>query len=161
MTDKPRFMLVGPIDAGKTTLFNALFDRDEEVRKTQALEFEAGGIDTPGEFFSHPRMYSALIATSSETDTLVYVHPCGDREFRLPPGLLNVYAGKRLIGVITKTDLPECDPDWTEKLLRNNGFNGPIFRVSVKDPDSIAPLRSYLLETRPGETDATARSVSS
>ncbi len=160
MKNQPRFMLVGPIEAGKSTLFNALFGRDDAVRKTQALEFEAGGVDTPGEFFCHPRMFTALINTASDVDTLVYVHPCNDQEFRLPPGLLNVYAGKRLVGVITKTDLPDCDPDRTEKLLRNHGFNGQIFRVSARDPASIAPLRSYLLENVPA-TDANARSVSS
>ncbi len=145
MAEKPRFMLVGPIEAGKSTLFNLLFGRDDEVRKTQALEFEAGGIDTPGEFFSHPRLFNALINTSSDVDTLVYVHPCDEPEFRLPPGLLNVYAGKRLVGVVSKTDRAEGDPDGTERLLRNNGFDGPIFRVSAKDPDSVLPLRSYLL----------------
>lgn len=156
----PRFMLVGPIGAGKTTLFNALFGRDGEVRKTQAMEFETGGIDTPGEYFSHPRMYSALITTSADVDILVYVHPCGEREFRLPPGLFDVYAGKRLIGVITKTDLPECDADRAEELLRNNGVNGPIFRVSARDPGSVAPLRNYLLGNVTAAA-ATARSVSS
>ena len=146
MADKPSFMLVGPIEAGKTTLFNLLFNRGTDVRKTQALEFEAGNIDTPGEFFSHPRLYHALIDTASNVDTIVYVHPCGEREFRLPPGLLDVYSGKRLIGVVSKTDLAECDPEWTEELLRGNGFSGPIFRVSAKDPESVAPLRQLLLE---------------
>lgn len=153
-------MLVGPIAAGKSTLFNALFGREAEARKTQALEFEGGGIDTPGEFSSHPRLYTALITTSSDVDTLVYVHPCDEREFRLPPGLLGIYAGKRVVGVITKTDLAECDPDRSEELLRDNGFNGPIFRVSVKNPASIAPLRSYLLEHIPAP-HATGRSESS
>lgn len=160
MTDSPTFMLVGSLGAGKSTLFKALFGRVEEVRKTQALEFEAGGIDTPGEFLSHPRLYSALIHTSTTVDTIVYVHACGDKEFRFPPGLLSVYAGKRLIGVITKTDLPECDPDRTEELLRTNGFNGPIFRVSAWNPDSLDPLRSFLL-VNVSATDATPRSESS
>jgi Ethanolamine utilization protein len=156
----PMFMLVGPIEAGKSTLFNALFGRDADVRKTQALEFETGGIDTPGEFFSHPRLYHALITTSNDVDVLVYVHPCNEREFRLPPGLLNVYANKRLVGVISKTDLPECDPDSIEAMLRGNGFSGPIFRISTKDPQSIEPLKIYLLGDAPAG-DVTARSVSS
>ncbi|MDR0440702.1 MAG: ethanolamine utilization protein EutP [Candidatus Accumulibacter sp.] len=139
------FMLMGAIDAGKTTLFNLLYGRRETARKTQALEFEDSGIDTPGEFFSHPRLYHALINTSSDVDVLVYVHSCDNDECRLPPGLLNVYGGKRLVGVITKTDLPGCDPGHAEDMLRHAGISGPIFRVSNRRPHSIAPLKRYLL----------------
>jgi ethanolamine utilization protein EutP len=138
------FMLMGEVDAGKTTLFNLLYGREEAARKTQALEFENSGIDTPGEFFSHPRLYHALINTSSDVDVLVYVHSCDDDECRLPPGLLNVYGDKRLVGVITKTDLPGCDPGLAESMLRNAGVSGPIFRVSNRHPGSIAPLKRYL-----------------
>lgn len=153
----PVFMLVGPIGAGKSTLFKALFGHEADVRKTQALEFESGGIDTPGEYFSHPRLYHALIHTSSNVDTLVYVHPCDEPEFRMPSGLLNVYAGKDIISVITKTDLPDADPDAIETMLRNNGFTGRIFRVS-RDPKSVEPLKTYLLGDTPA-TDVTVRSA--
>ena len=140
------FVLIGPVGGGKSTLFKALFDREEEVRKTQAVEFEDGGIDTPGEYFSHPRLYHALISTSSNVSTLVYVHPCNEPEHRLPPGLLTVYEGKRLVGAITKTDLPDARPDHIEDMLRGNGFNGPIFRTSSRDRQSIEDLRAYLME---------------
>ncbi|MDR2113542.1 MAG: ethanolamine utilization protein EutP [Candidatus Accumulibacter sp.] len=139
------FMLMGAVGAGKTTLFNLLYGREENARKTQALEFENSGIDTPGEFFSHPRLYHALINTSSDVDILVYVHSCDNDECRLPPGLLNVYGDKRLVGVITKTDLPGCDPGRAESVLRGAGGFDPIFRVSNRYPDSIAPLKRYLL----------------
>jgi ethanolamine utilization protein EutP len=150
------FMLMGAVDAGKTTLFNLLYGREEDARKTQAIEFEDSGIDTPGEFFSHPRLYHALINTSSDVETLVYVHACDNDECRLPPGLLDVYGNKRLAGVITKMDLPGCDPGHAENLLRRVGFSGPIFRVSNRYPDSIAPLKRYLLGESPAEEGAEA-----
>ena len=143
---QPAFVLVGPVGAGKSTLFKALFGREEAVRKTQAVEFEDCGIDTPGEYFSHPRLYHALISTSSNVTTLVYVHPCDEPEHRMPPGLLTVYEGKRLVGAITKTDLPDARPDHIEDMLRGNGFSGPIFRTSSRDRHSIEPLRTYLME---------------
>lgn len=150
MNENSRFMLIGPIEAGKSTLFKALFGRDGEVRKTQAVEFESDqGVDTPGEYFSHPRLYHALINTTSDIDVIVYVHPSNEKECRLPPGLLNIYEGKKLIGVITKTDLPGADPDYAEKILKNHGINGPIFRVSVNDAESINCLRSYLFDELP------------
>ena len=155
---EPAFMLIGPIGAGKSTLFKALFDREEDVRKTQTVEFDSGGIDTPGEYFSHPRLYHALISTSSNVPTLVYVHPCDEPEHRLPPGLLNVYEGKRLVGAITKTDLPDAKPEHIENMLRDNGFNGPIFRTSSRDRQSIESLRAYLLGGSPAP-DASVRSA--
>ena len=71
MTTPGKFMLIGEIEAGKTTLLNALFGKDEEARKTQAIEFEGNGMDTPGEYFSHPRLYSALLCSAQDMSTLV------------------------------------------------------------------------------------------
>lgn len=153
-------MLVGSIGAGKSTLFKALFGLEGEVRKTQGMEFETGGIDTPGEFFSHPRLYHALINTAGGVETIVYVHPANEAEFRLPPGLLDVYGNKDLVGVITKTDLPDADPDRIEAILRANGFTGPVFRVSSHEPHGVARLQQYLLGDAP-EANGSTRSTTS
>lgn len=142
-----KFMLIGEIEAGKTTLLNALFGKEETARKTQAIEFEGNGMDTPGEYFCHPRLYAALLCSAQDMSTLVYVHPADRDSCRLPPGLLDVYLGKQVIGVITKTDLPEARPDAVEALLRANGIHGSIFRVSASDSGSIAALKEVLLGT--------------
>ena len=152
MSDPGQFMLIGEIEAGKTTLINALFGKDETARKTQAIEYEGNGMDTPGEYFSHPRLYSALLCSAQTMSTLVYVHPADRHTCRLPPGLLDVDAGKSIIGVITKTDLPEAQPDAVEALLRAHGIQGPIYRVSPNDPDALQSLKAVLLGV-----DATAK----
>jgi ethanolamine utilization protein EutP len=90
----------------------------------------------------------------------VYVHPCNEPEHRLPPGLFHIYEGKRLVGAITKTDLPDGRPDHIEDMLRGNGFSGPIFRVSSRDRQSIERLRAYLLAT-PSTPDVGVRSARS
>jgi ethanolamine utilization protein EutP len=140
------FMLAGPIGAGKTTLFNILFDRPAgDAQKTQAVEYEADiGLDTPGEFFSHPRLYRALINTASDVGTLIYVQAADDFECRLPPGLLGIYRDKPLIGVITKIDVVGADPDRVEALMRAHGIGGEIFRVSAQQPISVLPLKRLL-----------------
>lgn len=84
-----RIAFVGTVGAGKTTLFNALQGNYTLARKTQAVEFnDNGDIDTPGEYFSHPRWYHALITTLQDVDMLIYVHGANDPESRLPAGLL-------------------------------------------------------------------------
>ena len=143
--DGVRNMLIGDVGAGKTTLINALFGRCEEARKTQAIEYEGCGMDTPGEYFSHPRLYSALLSSAPDVETLVYVHPADGEQCRLPPGFLEVYAGKRIVGVITKTDLPDARPEAAEALLRAHGITGPIYRVSPAEPAALSVLRRLLL----------------
>lgn len=143
------FMLVGPIGAGKSTLFKHLFGLKEDVHKTQALEYENSGcIDSPGEFFSYPRLYYALINTASDVEMLVYVHPANERDFRMPPGLLDVYREKNIVGVITKIDLPDADVDFVEELIVTNGIKGPIFKVSCYDEKSIAKVRDFLMAAK-------------
>ena len=156
MNDTGKFMLLGDIGAGKTTLINALYGINEEARKTQAIEFEGNALDTPGEYLSHPRFYSALLCTAQEVGTLVYVHAADHDSCRLPPGFMEVYNGKDIVGVITKTDLPEACPGAVHALLRANGIRGPIFRVSMRDPASLLPLKALLMGP---ETPAKERSA--
>lgn len=95
-----RIAFVGTVGAGKTTLFNALQGNYTLARKTQAVEFnDNGDIDTPGEYFSHPRWYHALITTLQDVDMLIYVHGANDPESRLPAGLLDIGVSKRQIAV--------------------------------------------------------------
>ena len=107
-----RIAFVGSVGAGKTTLFNALQGNYTLARKTQAVEFnDKGDIDTPGEYFNHPRWYHALITTLQDVDMLIYVHGANDPESRLPAGLLDIGVSKRQIAVISKTDMPDADVD--------------------------------------------------
>lgn len=140
-----RIAFVGIPGAGKTTLFNALQGDYSLARKTQAVEFnDNGDIDTPGEYFSHPRWYHALITTLQDVDTLIYVHAANDRESRLPAGLFDIGASKRQIAAISKTDMPDADIPATRQLLREMGFQEPIFALNSHDPHSVQRLADHL-----------------
>ncbi|MDF7679234.1 ethanolamine utilization acetate kinase EutP [Enterobacteriaceae bacterium ESL0689] len=140
-----RIAFVGTVGAGKTTLFNALQGNYTLAKKTQAVEFnDNGDIDTPGEYFSHPRWYHALITTLQDVDTLIYVHAANDKESHLPAGLLDIGASKRHIAVISKTDMPDADVAATRQLLYDMGFQEPIFAINSQDPQSVQQLMDYL-----------------
>lgn len=142
-----RIAIVGAVGAGKTTLFNALQGNYSLARKTQALKFnDRGDIDTPGEYFSHPRWYHALITTLQDVDTLIYVHAANDIESRLPPGLLDIGSRKHLIVAISKTDLPDANVAAVRQLLDGMGFQAPVFALNGCDPQSVASLENYLSE---------------
>lgn len=146
----PRFMLIGQIGAGKTTLLNALLGRSvQDALKTQAIEYDdSGAMDTPGEYFSHPRLYHALITSAGDVDRLVYVHPANDPICRLPPGILDIYANKIIDAVITKTDLPDANVAEVEEVLRSAGLKGAIFSVSWSDQQALHSLRTHLLDSK-------------
>lgn len=134
-----RIAFVGSVGAGKTTLFNALQGNYTLARKTQAVEFnDKGDIDTPGEYFNHPRWYHALITTLQDVDMLIYVHGANDPESRLPAGLLDIGVSKRQIAIISKTDMPDADVAATRKLLLETGFEEPIFELNSHDPQACS-----------------------
>lgn len=140
-----RIAFVGTVGAGKTTLFNALQGNYSQAIKTQAVEFsDRGDIDTPGEYFNHPRWYHALITTLQDIDTLIYVHAANDSESHLPAGLLDIGTHKRHIAVISKTDMPDANVAATRQLLRDMGFEEPIFAINSQDPQSVQHLADYL-----------------
>ncbi|MDY0083585.1 MAG: EutP/PduV family microcompartment system protein [Ignavibacteriaceae bacterium] len=146
MTDKlTNFILIGGVGVGKTSLFNMLLGIKDEPLKTQALVYHnEKTVDTPGEYFDSPRLYSAIIQTMSDIDTIIYVHPANSTERKLPHGLFQIYNSKRLIGVISKTDLPDANINEVEEILRDFGIEGEIFKVSIYSESSIDKLREFL-----------------
>ena len=106
-----RYVLLGTVGAGKSTLYAALHGiACDEAKKTQAMQYDLdGGVDTPGEFFCHPMYYPALLSTTVDTDVLIYVHPAN---------MLRSYASQR-----TRRAIPQSlsSIQWkfgTQRLLR-------------------------------------------
>lgn len=143
------FIMIGGVGVGKTSLFNSLLYIDGEAEKTQALVYHnEKTIDTPGEYFDNPRLYSAIIQTMTGVDTIIYIHPANSTERKLPHGLFQIYDSKRIIGVISKTDLPDTQIEEVEELIRDYGIEGKIFKVSIYDENSVEELRKYLCEQK-------------
>lgn len=140
-----RIVFVGDVGAGKTTLFNALQGDFDLARKTQAIEFnDEGSVDTPGEYFSHPRLYHALINTLADCDVLVYVHAANNPECRIPAGLLDIYPRMRRFAVISKADALDADVPAVRELLSTRGFEEPLLAINSLDPDDVLKVKQFL-----------------
>ena len=100
--------------------------------------------DTPGEYFSHPRWYHALVPRLLDVDMLICVHGANDPKVGCLLGLLDIGVSKRQIAVISKTDMPDTDVAATRKLLLETGFEEPIFELNSHDPQSVQQLVDYL-----------------
>lgn len=140
-----RYVFVGSVGVGKTSLFNALMGDYELARKTQAVDYNLmGGIDTPGEFFSHPHLYKAMISTTTEAEIIIYVHSAEDQICRLPRGILDIYNNKTIVTVITKVDLPDVDLPTVRKVLVECGLKEPFLEINTQNPKDVQMVADYL-----------------
>ncbi|RBW50247.1 ethanolamine utilization protein [Marinobacter sp. F3R11] len=156
--DLADFVLVGDVGSGKTALTLALLESTDELLKTQAVVFHPSHIvDTPGEFISRPAYYGALLSTIAEIDTVVYLQPANSRAFSLPPGLLQVYPDKRVIGVVSKTDLPDADTESACRVLADHNISPPYFLTSTATGEGVADLRSFLISLQTSKAGTGAR----
>ena len=139
-----RFMLVGAVSAGKTSLMQAIYDRDLSYHKTQAIDFKENIIDTPGEYLEQRFRYRSLGITAANTDLVVLVQSCTDLRCVFAPGLASMFA-KPMIGVVTKIDIARSqkDIDWAVKNLKLAGCK-QIFLASNRDKTGIPEFREFI-----------------
>lgn len=139
-----RFMAVGRVSAGKTTLTRLLEGLPSEDKKTQTAETVGQSIDTPGEYLEHRGFYRALVVLSVEAEAVLLLQSCTDPRTSFPPGVSAMFA-RPVVGVVTKIDLAQT-PDQIETARRHLMEAGAerIFPLSSVTGEGIEALRSYL-----------------
>ena len=138
----PRVMLIGEWRSGKSTLIRILSRSDYRPRKVFAVDHHGDFVNTPSEFLENRRWYPALITASAHCDTLVFVQDSTRTTCQIAPALAAMF-NRKVIGVITKTDLPEANVSRAERFLRNAGVR-EIFPVSLATGEGVAGLRHLL-----------------
>lgn len=139
-------MLIGSIGCGKTTLCQRLNGEALRYNKTQAVEFYAQMIDTPGEFIQHRRFYNALQMTAADAELVGLVANVMEEEQIFSPHFAQNLM-RPCIGIITQIDL--CDDEkqikQAEERLRLAGVSN-IFKVSAVTGEGVEALTAYLNE---------------
>lgn len=139
-----KVIFIGKSGCGKTSLCQRLQGEEIKYKKTQSIDLYVDSIDTPGEYLENRNYYSALITTAAEANIIALVQECGDTISMMPPGFAWTF-GREVIGIITKTDIGECEDsiDIIEEQLRVAGVSR-VFKVSAYSTEGIEELRRYV-----------------
>jgi len=138
-----KIMVIGAVDAGKTSLIMRLHGIKGKPTKTQTLEYKSQTIDTPGEYMENPMMYKALMSTALEAKYVLFVQDSTAKKSCFPPGFAKAFSCKT-IGVITKIDHPDSDIDTAQKILEKVKVKGPTYAVSSFTGEEIDTLKALM-----------------
>lgn len=132
MQTKNRVMILGGIDAGKTTLADALLKREQKEKKvkTQSLIYDDWIVDTPGEYIENPLHYRNIMATSMEVTHVLLVQDATNEKTIFAPGFSSGL-NKLSIGVVSKADHSKANIERSIDILKKAMVRGPILVTSA------------------------------
>lgn len=140
-----RFMMFGGVAAGKTTLLRALESKSPEfATKTQMVDYNGWGIDTPGEFIEMGHYRQVLVSAAFDAQLLIGVQDATCNTPVFPPNYFSMFP-QSVIGVITKMDHEEAEADRAKAFLTDAGVTSQIFCVSAFTGFGISELREFLM----------------
>lgn len=142
-----KIILIGRSEAGKTTLTQALRGETITYKKTQYINYFDVIIDTPGEYAQTAKLGRALALYSYEADVvgllLSAVEP-----YSLYPPCITCMVNRDVIGIVTKIDQKDGNPERAAKWLELTGCK-KIFFVNSRGNEGVAEILEYLRE--PGD----------
>ena len=138
-----KLILIGPVSCGKSTLCQALNDKERVYKKTQVIEIAANVIDTPGEYLELRYFNRVLSVAAAGADVVLLLQDCTDSRPLYSPAFSTMFGQKPVFGVISKIDKAKSNEQITraENILRNAGAS-KIFRVSGMSGAGIEELRA-------------------
>ncbi len=140
---KNKLMLIGAIDAGKTSLINAVLGRDVKALKTQVLLYYDWIVDTPGEYTENPMFYHNIMATALEVTHIAYIQDATRNKSIFPPGFSTGFT-KLAIALVTKCDHEAADLERATHLLKKTVYKGPILYTSAFDGRGLEHLKALV-----------------
>lgn len=140
-----KLMLVGRSEAGKTTLTQALRGEKLRYEKTQSVDYSNILIDTPGEYIQSREFGAALALYAYESDIVGLLASATEPYSLFSPNITGMTT-REVIGIVTKIDHPDANPDRAENWLRLAGCE-KVFKVSSVTGQGIDELLQYLSKT--------------
>ena len=137
-----KLILMGRSESGKTTLSQVLNGENINYDKTQYIKFDNCLIDTPGEYAQTQHLGRALALYSYEAD-IVGLLLSATEPYSLFPPCITSMVNREVIGIVTKCEQEDANPDRAENWLRISGCK-KIFRVDSVTGFGINDLITYL-----------------
>ncbi|GGN57160.1 hypothetical protein GCM10007971_17890 [Oceanobacillus indicireducens] len=162
MRTNNRVMVLGGIDAGKTTLADALLKRERKDKKvkTQSLIYDDWIVDTPGEYIENPLHYRNIMATSMEMTHVIFLQDATNDKTIFAPGFSSGI-NKLPIGVVSKADHAEADIERSIQILKKAMVRGPIVVTSAYTGEGLQLIYDLVrLNTMKAMEDYTRQSDS-
>ena len=139
-----KLILIGRSEAGKTTLTQALKGETITYQKTQYVNYYDVIIDTPGEYAQTAKLGRALALYSYEAD-VVGLLLAANEPYSLYPPNITCMVNREVIGIVTKIDREDADPEQAARWLRLTGCK-KIFFVNSRASEGVAEILEYLSE---------------
>lgn len=137
-----KIILVGRSESGKTTLTQVLKGKKPRYHKTQYINYHDVIIDTPGEYAENKELARALALYSYEADVVGLLLDATE-QFSLYSPCCTAQANREVVGIVTKIDHKDANPERAERWLRLAGCE-KVFLVSAYTGEGIENLVNYL-----------------
>lgn len=137
-----KIIFMGRTGCGKTSLTQAIRGRRIEYHKTQYINYHDVVIDTPGEYAENHHLGRALALYSYEADVVGLLLSATENYSLYGPNI-TCMANREVIGIVTKIDKEDANPERAERWLRLAGCK-KIFHLSSKTGEGIENLLDFL-----------------
>ncbi|KRQ86482.1 Propanediol utilization protein PduV [Caloramator mitchellensis] len=138
-----KIMLIGKSGCGKTTLVQAILNKELISKKTQSFEYHQCILDTPGEYIEYRNYIRAIISEAVNYDIIAFLQDATQENCIFPPNFAYIFS-KKVVGIVTKIDVDHCNLKLAEECLRRAGVK-EIYYVSSYNKIGIDELRKLLL----------------
>lgn len=137
-----KIIFMGRTGCGKTSLTQAIRGRKMEYHKTQYINYHDVVIDTPGEYAENHHLARALALYSYEADVVGLLLSATENYSLYSPNI-TCMANREVIGIVTKIDADDGNPERAARWLRLSGCE-KVFFVSSKTGEGIEELLEFL-----------------
>lgn len=137
-----KLILVGRSECGKTTLTQVLKGGKPRYQKTQYINYHDVIIDTPGEYAENKELARALALYSYEADVVGLLLDATE-QFSLYSPCCTAQANREVVGIVTKIDHKDAQPDKAAEWLRLAGCE-KVFFISAFTGEGVNELLEYL-----------------
>uniref|UniRef100_UPI003158F10E EutP/PduV family microcompartment system protein n=1 Tax=Caloramator sp. Dgby_cultured_2 TaxID=3029174 RepID=UPI003158F10E len=112
-------------------------------KKTQAFEYHKCILDTPGEYIENRNYIRAIISEAVNCDIIAFLQDATQEDCIYPPNFAYIF-NKRIIGIVTKIDIKNCNVKFAEECLKRAGVK-EIFYISSLKQIGIDDIKNLLL----------------